>query len=319
MKKTYEFKSVLCTEINDYLEFREKQGYKTDETRRVLYDLDSFLCEEDIRSTVIPYENIEKWIQKLSKRLCTNSQCAYISHYDGFRKYLISRGINIIPIESPINRTEYEAYVFSYEEIDTLLKTCDDNYCTFGTENWAKFSILLRIIYSTGLRISEALNLKKEDICLDKGYFIIKDSKSGSNRIVPYDKSFDTIIARYSETYDNSDYLFSARSGKPYSSRWAQLMFKDLLHISGINLNMPSSHSKKGFSVHCLRHTFAVHSFRQLIKEGKDMYDQMPLLSFYMGHKNVLGTEIYMHKADIIDSDIIKIMDEFNKELFPEV
>ena len=96
-------------------------------------------------------------------------------------------------------------------------------------------------------------------------------------------------------------------------------MFKDLLHISGINLNMPSSHSKKGFSVHCLRHTFAVHSFRQLINEGKDMYDQMPLLSFYMGHKNVLGTEIYMHKADIIDSDIIKIMDEFNKELFPEV
>ena len=162
MKKTYEFKSVLCTEINDYLEFREKQGYKTDETRRVLYDLDSFLCEEDIRSTVIPYENIEKWIQKLSKRLCTNSQCAYIAHYDGFRKYLISRGINIIPIESPINRTEYEAYVFSYEEIDTLLKTCDDNYSTFGTENWAKFSILLRIIYSTGLRISEALNLKKK-------------------------------------------------------------------------------------------------------------------------------------------------------------
>ena len=113
--------------------------------------------------------------------------------------------------------------------------------------------------------------------------------------------------------------LFSPRKNKPYSPRRAQQLFEQLLKTSGIKEKMPESNSPKGYSVHCLRHTFAVHSFRRMTNSGMDMYDQMPVLSVYMGHKNILGTELYIHSAQASDDDIMKLMNDFNQGLFPEV
>jgi integrase len=78
---------------------------------------------------------------------------------------------------------------------------------------------------------------------------------------------------------------------------------------------------KRTVCIHCLRHTFAVNAFRKLHNEGKDMYDEAPVLSAYMGHDSIYGTEKYLHMAAENSNDILELMNEFNasQDLFPEV
>lgn len=71
--------------------------------------------------------------------------------------------------------------------------------------------------------------------------------------------------------------------------------------------------------MHCLHHSFAVAAFRQMDNNGLDMYNEIPVLSTYMGHENLYGTEHYLHMTAENSRDILDKMEEFNKGLFPEV
>ena len=68
-----------------------------------------------------------------------------------------------------------------------------------------------------------------------------------------------------------------------------------------------------------LRHTFAVTSFRRLDQAGRDMYDEIPVLSAYMGHDRIYGTEKYLHMTAENSADILGRMEHFNLGIFPEV
>ncbi|NDO69731.1 hypothetical protein FMM80_13995 [Schaedlerella arabinosiphila] len=59
--------------------------------------------------------------------------------------------------------------------------------------------------------------------------------------------------------------------------------------------------------------------FRRLDNNGLDMYDEIPVLSTYMGHENLYGTEHYLHMPTENSRDILDKVEEFNKGLFPEV
>ena len=295
MKKRYVFKSILASKMKNYLTFRRKQGYKTDELNRVLFNLDEYLVSQNIDSFPIGYETIENWVNQNAERISNRSLCAYISHYKGFRDYLSLYNIDLIDIEAPLFKSNYEAYVFSEEEINSLIDTAEALYCETKKDYWAIFAILIRLLYCTGLRISEALNLTVDDVDLEKNIITVQSSKDDKGRIVPFESSLGEILQLYISNCLKSEWLFSARKNKPYSPRRAQQLF------------------------HCLRHTFAVHSFRRMTNSGMDMYDQMPVLSVYMGHKNILGTELYIHSAQASDDDIMKLMNDFNQGLFPEV
>ena len=66
------------------------------------------------------------------------------------------------------------------------------------------------------------------------------------------------------------------------------------------------------------RHTFAVTAFRKLDLSGKDIYDEAPILSTYMGHDRIYGTEKYLHMTAENSADILEYMEKFNEGLFPE-
>jgi integrase len=68
-----------------------------------------------------------------------------------------------------------------------------------------------------------------------------------------------------------------------------------------------------------LRHSYAVVALRKLDMDGIDLYSEIPILSTYMGHENLYGTEHYLHMTVENSQDIRYKMDEFNKGLFPEV
>lgn len=88
--------------------------------------------------------------------------------------------------------------------------------------------------------------------------------------------------------------VFPSGTGNPISCSWIRNAFLKCIQYIGIAKPDLPKHSRN-ICLHCLRHSFAVAAFRQLDNSGLDMYNEIPILSTYMGHENLYGTEHYLH------------------------
>lgn len=161
---------------------------------------------------------------------------------------------------------------FSKEEIRQLL----------DSTNNIKHRAILMTIYSCGLRLSELLNLKIEDIRSSEKIIRINQSKGNKDRIVSLPDKLLDILRDYYLVYKPTNYLFEGEKGNRYSERSVQLVLKKSLANAKI---------KTEGTVHTLRHSYATH----LIQSGIDVRIVQELL----GHENIKTTMIYTHITDI--------------------
>jgi integrase/recombinase XerD len=137
--------------------------------------------------------------------------------------------------------------------------------------------VILYLLYSTGVRISELTSIKIKNIDLIERTIIIKEGKGGKDRIVLFDMKTKKIIERYLRIREsNTDYLFINKFDKKLSERYIQKIIKDYAKIAEIN---------KTVTPHVLRHSFATH----LLKKGADIRVIQKLL----GHSSLTTTQIY--------------------------
>lgn len=158
--------------------------------------------------------------------------------------------------------------VFSKEEVR----------CILNSPGNIKHKLLLWIIYSCGLRRSEATNIRLTDLDRERGIIHIREGKGRVDRIVPVPEKVWSKIDEYSSSYSPRNYLFEGQTGGRYSSESVYRVFKDALFKAGI---------KKDVGVHSLRHSYATH----LHENGLDIKYIQELL----GHKSSRTTEIYTH------------------------
>jgi integrase/recombinase XerD len=183
--------------------------------------------------------------------------------------YEISGERNVVPglLERP-RRGRALPKVFSKEEVTRILNSAGNT----------KHKLLLWIIYSCGLRRSEATNILLTDIDRVRNIIHIREGKGGVDRIVPVPNKVWSKYDEYMESYHPSKYLFEGQSGGRYSAESVYNVFKHALHKAGI---------QKEVGVHSLRHSFATH----LHENGLDIRFIQELL----GHKSSRTTEIYTH------------------------
>ena len=193
-------------------------------------------------------------------------------------------------------------YVYSKDEICRLFNATDslpekskydDTYRIF-------YQTLFRLLYSTGMRISEALNLKEEDINLEVGTITINNGKNNVSRILPVCDSMLYWLRKYHHyTFDDNrhEYFF-----KPIRCNRIKRSHSTITHFFKSHLiplvSINRKKDKTGPRIHDLRHTFACHSLDKIIKEGKDAYCVLPSLSVYMGHMNIESTEKYLRLTE---------------------
>ena len=167
--------------------------------------------------------------------------------------------------------------VLSIEQVDLLLDSIDTS-----TLSGQRDSTLFELIYSCGLRISEACNLKISDVHLNE-HLILVHGKGNKERLIPFgEKALEKLIY-YIENVrpelvrgKNTPDLFVNYRGEPISRKGVWKRFKQLQALCGID-------SK----VHTLRHSFATH----LLKGGADLRSVQELL----GHSDLSTTQIYTH------------------------
>jgi site-specific recombinase XerD len=158
--------------------------------------------------------------------------------------------------------------VLSTDEVSALLS---------ATTN-IKHKAVLMTIYSAGLRISEALNLKISDIDSERMQIRIEQSKGKKDRYTLLSSKLLTLLRQYFKEYKPKIYLFEGSNGEQYAMRSVQQVMKQACLKVGIT---------KKVTVHSLRHSFATH----LLENGTDLRYIQSLL----GHESSKTTEIYTH------------------------
>jgi integrase/recombinase XerD len=158
--------------------------------------------------------------------------------------------------------------VFSKEEVKNILNS---------TRN-TKHMLLLWMIYSCGLRRSEAINIRLKDLDRERGILNIREAKGMNDRIVPVPAMVWEKIDEYRQGYRPVFWLFEGQDGGKYSVESVYRVFKQALKTAGI---------KKDVGVHSLRHSYATH----LHESGLDIRYIQELL----GHRSSRTTEIYTH------------------------
>ena len=157
-----------------------------------------------------------------------------------------------------------------------------------------KHKAIISTIYSCGLRISEAINLKISDINSSALTIKIVNAKGNNDRYVMLSEKLLELLRNYFQEYKPKKYLFEGQYGKKYSARSIQEIFNKAVKTVGV---------RKKVTVHTLRHSFASH----LLDNGTDIRFIQELL----GHKHLSTTQIYTHINPVSVKKIKSPFDSF--------
>lgn len=249
--------------------------------------LTSFISEN--YSTSLSIENInvsiiESFIKYLFKsESSTYSQARIVSGLKSFFNYLLlEEKIDINPMElidSP-KLVRKLPETLSIQEIEIIINAVD-----LDSKEGMRNKAILETLYSCGLRVSELVNLKVQNLFLDIGFIKVL-GKGMKERLVPIGTKAAECISIYMKEYRTNlnisegfeGYLFINRRGKNLTRNMIFIIVKDLVKKAGLNKNI---------SPHTFRHSFATH----LIEGGADLRAVQEML----GHESITTTEIYTH------------------------
>ncbi len=296
--------SKLEHDIDEFLAFKRALGYRYQRGQAMLK---SFL----------------RYAQKINheKHLTLDSNIdfaltleAWLSRTDGCKPFTVALYLGVIRqfclynrrrdptffvpehAQAPKTESVFSPYIFSFKEIQTILNAAGQHQ---GKSVGAGLlRTLLLILYCTGLRFGEAVRLRLSDVDLKKCVFHIRESK-GRTRLVPFGKDLAHEISLYlkershlckSKSTDH-DALFIRLNGRPLTVKVASEVVRRLLR----QLGYKPPKGRRGPRPYDLRHAFAVHRLTEWYEQGVDIHARLPWLSAYMGHVNLIGTQVYLH------------------------
>ncbi|MBI5970559.1 MAG: site-specific tyrosine recombinase XerD [Deltaproteobacteria bacterium] len=275
----------LAQEFLDYITVERGLSRNT----RVSYERDllrfiAHLKKNSAQAEAINGADITAYLKSLKEDgLSVRSYTRSLITIRGFYKFLLKRGrINASPcanIDLPRFHNKLPQYL-SITEVDELLSSPDTD-TVLGIRDKA----MLETLYATGLRVSELVSLKLNDVSLQSGY-ITALGKGGKERVVPIGQSAMRWIMRYIEEArgaflkgKNGKYLFLTARATHMTRQNFWVILKNCAFRCGIERNK--------IRPHILRHSFATH----LIERGADLR----IVQVMLGHADISSTQIYTH------------------------
>jgi len=268
---------------------------------------------------MLPKELVDGWIA-LHYGEATRSQQSRITVAKLFAQFLVRREIDayVLPkgAGGRVSWRSFSPYIFSHEQIDILIELLDNAPpVRIAPFKHIVEKELFRVIYCCGLRASEAAHLKISDADLENGVLSIKQGKFRKDRLIPLPESLTKRLRAYVRLIPLVKGLdspfFPNRFGQHYTPLALYLMFRALIW----KLRIPHGGRGKGPRLHDLRHSFAVHRLEQWIKAHADVNAKLPLLSAYLGHVGIAGTQRYLRLTVASFPEIASPLNEQFKHL----
>jgi site-specific recombinase XerD len=219
----------------------------------------------------------------------------------GFYRYLLTRGhVASSPLPTPVPRKPEGLipHIFTREEIRQLLRAAEKRQWRGRKLDAETMRALLLLLYSAGLRISEALRLTLADLDLREGLLTIRETKFYKTRLVPLGSDLLVVLTAYLATRRQHGHpeppeavLLVTRHSLPVTVQLAEHSFKRLCREVSV---CRCDQSRFVPRLHDLRHSFAVHRLTACYREGGDVQLLLPQLSTYLGHVDISSTQHYL-------------------------
>ncbi len=273
--------------VDEYLDYL---CYEKNYSKHTIINYSDDICEyldyvdsEGLDFKNIEYSDIRFYLMYLkdTKKDNNSSIDRKLSAIRGFYKYLANNKVvknNVFSLVNGPKKGKKLPRFFEYNELEELFNACD-----LSTPLGQRDRLLLEMLYATGVRVSELVNIKVSDID-EAGHSILILGKGNKERYVTYGDYCSEILDLYlSDGYlklniHKSPYLFLNNNGGNLTDRGVRYILDRIIKHTSI---------QKNISPHMIRHSFATH----LLNEGADLLSVQKLL----GHESIKATQIYTH------------------------
>ena len=290
------FVSAFAGELDEFLTYKRALGHPYARSEYTLLSFDRFVREH---GGTKPHRDLERlllaWLARLEDRkpVSVTNEIATIRQFCLFRRRRDPRAFVPGRVWAPQStESEFLPHVLSEAEVRKLLAQTEKLRWPFDR---LTAHTLVLVLYCTGLRVGEALRLELGNVDLRVGSFFVRHSKRKS-RLVPFGRDLGVKLKAYRARRDSiADIarcaaLFVRHDGRPLGVRAGSQMVRELLRQAGLK----PARGRVGPRPYDLRHTYAVHRLTRWHRAGIEVHSRLPLLSAYMGHDDILGTEVYL-------------------------
>lgn len=273
--------------INNYLDHlkfeRNYSDYTVNNYKNDILEFFEYLKSQNIDYKNLEYSDLRFYLMYLKdeKSDSNSSIDRKLSSLRGFYKYLVSNGIvsnNFFLLVNGLKKEKKLPRYFEYNELEELFKVPD-----IRTPLGQRDRAILELLYATGIRVGELINIRLSDINFSERQIIIL-GKGNKERIVTFGDYCDDELRLYLDdgyrklNVNSLEYIFLNNNGEKITERGIRYILDKLIKKTSIN---------KRISPHMLRHSFATH----LLNEGCDLLTVQKLL----GHESISATQVYTH------------------------
>lgn len=268
-------------ELNEFINYlKYEKRFSNHTSLNYQKDLTDFINFENKNIKEINVNNIRKYLKHLYDKNYSNSSISRkVSSLKSFFKYLESEEmikINPMTLISNPKKEKKLPNFLNYSDLEKLL-----NAPNLKTHDGKRDALIIEMLYSTGIRVSELVNIKLKDINREENTIIIL-GKGNKERYAYYGTKCKELLELYlSDKTIDSEYLFPNKHGNKLNDRIVRMIIDKNTKIAGLKIKI---------SPHTLRHTYATH----MLNEGADLKSVGDLL----GHENLSTTGIYTHVSN---------------------
>jgi len=267
-------KQKYLKELQDRCNLR---GFSRETLKAYSYNLSKFLDFISASRLNLDSDAVKSYL--LIQDLSVNSIRLQYASISFFFREILRRPFTLEEI--PIKKREKQLpKVISKEKIKLMIESTDN----------LKHKLIVKLLYSSGLRLSELLNLRRKDIDFDRNLIHVRAGKGKKDRVTLISNDLKLDLLKYYSNYSfNTEYILEGRKGK-YTKKSVQKVLDNLGKSVGIKV-----------TPHMLRHSFATH----LLEQGTDIR----IIQKLLGHSNLNTTEIYTKVSNKSFSNIINPLD----------
>ncbi|MDD4593001.1 MAG: tyrosine-type recombinase/integrase [Parabacteroides sp.] len=320
------YNSIFQKEFQGLIDLKRALGFEYIVEAAAFKRIDIFFIQNDVTEKKITKKICDDWCRKRTYE-SVNNQSHRISTMRVFCSYLNDIGINayVPPKGITKKRSKYEAHIYTDDELRRFFAEVDKSQsipkeCPY---RGLTMPIFFRILYTSGMRVSELRLLKVGDINFEENYFIIHNAKNHKERIVPVHprliEKCRTILNEIHTDSSAEEYFFMIRPGQAMTLTNVYHNFRRYLEHAGI------SHTGRGHGprVHDFRHTYCVNLLRKWVDEEKNLMTYLPYMRTMLGHEGFEETAYYLklttERFPYIKNQIKKSFPDIIKEvLFDE-
>lgn len=318
------FKSIYHQALTDYYKLRFSVLSVSAQKHELcyLFRFDRFLCNSVSANGMLNEVLIDQWLKTLSGKSSSIENEVIVIRQ--FLRYLSLSGEKVFIPAVPKVHEDYVPYLFSDNELYQIFNSADNIIQRDSKADPllpVEFPVILRLLYSCGLRIGETVRIELKDVDTENGLLKLVNTKGDKQRLVPMSEGMAEILFRYTcimgLTGKNEGWLFpSGKSDGHISDRAIKRRFETILSHNDIWVGNRRKY-ERGPCLHCMRHVFAFKSFAQAEREGRHLDDAY--FSIYLGHDSLYETEKYLKFSNELFPESIDAFGSYMSGMIPEV